>query len=82
MTVKRKMVQIHVTPYLSSIWQVKVNGRRVTKFVTQADAEACAIFLARLMLSATVKFHDRRGRIKPNGERTYPRSADPPETPG
>lgn len=77
-----KMVEVHVVPFLKGLqWHIKVNGRRVSRFNMQSDAEACAIFLARLMPAATVKFHGRSGRIKANGERTYPRSADPKKTP-
>lgn len=73
------MVQVHVTPYLLG-WQIKVNGKRVSRFATQADADACGSFLARLMAPASLKLHSRRGRIRT--ERTYSRADDPPESPG
>lgn len=76
---KRKLVNVHVTPFLLG-WQVKVNGRRVSKFATQRDADIIASFLARLMAPASVKLHNRRGVIR--AEKTYSRSDDPPETLG
>lgn len=80
MTTKRKLVNIHVTPYLSSVWQIKVNGKRVGKFVTQREADEVATFLAKLMSPASLKLHNRRGVIRL--EKTYSRADDPPETPG
>lgn len=78
---KTKLVEIHVTPWLGGLgWAIKVNGRRVSRFAGQAEAQACAIFLARLMPAATVKLHDRRGWVA--SERTYPRGADPKKSPG
>lgn len=79
MTGKRKLVTVHVTPYLLG-WQIKVNGKRISRFATQADADAIGSFLARLMAPASLKLHGRRGRIR--DEKTYSRSDDPPETPG
>lgn len=79
MTPRRKMVQVHVTPFLLG-WQIKVNGKRVSRFATQADADGCASFLARLMAPASLKLHGRRGRIRV--EKTYSRSDDPRETLG
>lgn len=79
MTGKRKLVNVHVTPYLLG-WQVKVNGKRVGRFMTQADADLIGSMLARLMAPASIKLHGRTGKIK--SERTYSRSDDPPETPG
>jgi hypothetical protein len=76
-----RIVEIHTVPFLKGLqWHIKVNGRRVSRFTNQSNAEACAIFLARLMPSATVKAHTGNGRIK--WERTYPKSADPAKTKG
>lgn len=77
-----KMVQIHVSPRGKGLlgWAIKVGRRRVSWFSSQANAEACAVFLARLMPSATVKFHKRDGTIRT--EHTYPKSADPRKTKG
>lgn len=81
MTAKRKMVTVHVSPFLGGLgWQLKVNSRRVSRFATQQDAYACGVFLAKLMSPSTLKLHGRRGVIK--SERTYSRADDPPETPG
>lgn len=79
-----KMVEIHVTPRGMGLggWAVKVNGRRVSWFTVQSNAEACAIFFGQLIGSvggkATVKAHKANGRIK--WERTYPRKTDPKKT--
>lgn len=76
---KSEMTYVHVTPWLLG-WQIKVNGRRVSRFTTQHEAQACATFLARLMSPATLKLHKRNGRIR--DEATFNRSADPKKTPG
>jgi hypothetical protein len=72
---KRKIINVHVVPFLRGLqWHIKVNGRRVSRFSTQADAEACAIYLARLFPSASVRAHKGDGEFK--WERTYPRAAE------
>lgn len=81
MSGKTKMVNVHVVPYRLH-WAIKVNGKRVGTFLLQADADDVATMLARLFPAATLKLHDRRGRIRPGGERTFPRSRDPKKTPG
>lgn len=77
-----KMTEIHVTPRGGGLlgWAVKVNGRRVSWFTVKSSAVACAIFLSRVVEKASLKIHDGRGRV--SEERTYPRAADPTETPG
>lgn len=78
---KSKIVTIHVVPFLRGLqWHIKVNGRRVSRFADQNHAERCAVFLAKLMPAATVRFHKRNGRMR--NEQTYPRSADPSKSPG
>lgn len=73
------MVQIHVTPYLFG-WQIKVNGKRVSRFSSKQSTVDCARFLARLMAPTTLKVHGRKGKIQE--ELTFTRSDDPPQTPG
>lgn len=76
---KRTMVQVHVTP-LGLLWQIKVDGKRIGTYTTQASADIIASHLARRMAPASLKLHGRKSRIRT--EKTYSRADDPPETPG
>lgn len=79
MTAKTEMVHISVTSWLGG-WQIRVNGKRVSRFAQKKDATACAVFLGKMMPKATVKVHNRLGKIRE--EWTYPSSADPEKTKG
>lgn len=75
----QKLVYVSVSPWALG-WQIKVNGKRVSRFARQHDAELCANFLAGLMAPASVKIHGRNGRIK--REETFNSAHDPSSTPG
>lgn len=74
-TVRPKMVQVHVVPRGRWRWAIQVNGEEVGTTRRQDDAADIAVLLAKLMTSASVKLHDRKGRVLE--ESTFPRSADP-----
>lgn len=76
--VKRPITSIHVVPFMRGLrWDIKVNRKKMGTFYRQIDAEMTAVFLAKLMTAASVRFHKANGEIK--DERTYPRGAETPK---
>lgn len=82
-----KLTLMEVAPQSGNVahpWKITLDGKKVDSFATHAEAVETAAGVARSMglpgAPVSLKIKGRDGKVQE--ERTYPRSADPAETPG